>query len=94
MWKQAAFLNDIADTAAQLFDVLGRNAHTVEADGAAIGFYQSNDEPKQGRFAATAGPDQHGGLATRHRQIRGLQRRRIRVTFADVNKLNQRVHAK
>src|SRR5437867_2818194 len=92
MRKQTAFLDYVTDSATQGFDVILRYLRAIEANGAAIRFNQTNDEPQERRFPATARSNQNGRLATLDREICPLQCGSTSKTLADINELNQGVH--
>jgi hypothetical protein len=92
MWKQSAILNDITDSAAELRNIGRRQRRAIELNCSAIRFEQPNDQTQQRGFSAAAWSEQHRGLATPEREIRGVKRGRGSERFADPAKLNERAH--
>ena len=56
--KESAFLNNVSYAMAKLSDIFCVELLTIELNFAAIGLQQTDDETEEGRFTATARPDQ------------------------------------
>src|SRR5712691_7975115 len=92
MRKETAFLNDVTDPASQHVDVVRCDFGAAESDGAGIGFDEPDNQAQQSRFPATTRSDQNGRSATLNGEIGWVQRRRVSVALAKIDKLNQRIH--
>ena len=67
MRKEPAFLDDVADAAAQRKEIRRIYSFPVKEDLAAVRLKQTNDQSQERRFSATTWPDQDGGLAALNR---------------------------
>ena len=92
MRKQAALLDDVTDSAAQVQNVRRGDRFPFELNRAAIGLEQSDDQTEQSRLAATAWADEHRGLAALEIEIRRMKRESAAECFADLCQLDQGAH--
>jgi hypothetical protein len=62
--KETAFLDDVADAAADGSDCVRLDGPAIEEDGAGVGDDQADDQAEKRRFAAATGAKEDVGLAS------------------------------
>ena len=77
VWEEADLLDDVADRAAQLGDVVVADLPAVDPDVTARERDQAIDELERRRLAASRRPDQHADLPCRHGQRQVVDRRAL-----------------
>src|SRR3977135_2853976 len=92
MREKPAILNDITDTATQLGNVRRGDRRVIETDAPGVRIEEPNDESEERRFSASAGANEGGGFSAGEVEIGGVKRDGSAVGFANVGKLNERVH--
>ena len=93
MREQTTVLNDVAEPAPDFHDCSNCDRFAIKPDFARIRRNQSDDQTQDGRFTATAGPDQRGNLAPRNFEVDVGDSEIVAENFADRAKVNERVHA-
>src|SRR5579859_7973559 len=92
MGKQPAVLNHIAQGSAHFQKIVSAELSAVDMHRAGCGLQNAADQPQQGRFSASAWPDERGSLSGLHNQIGWMQGKNVAKLAAQALQLNQRAH--
>jgi len=82
--KQAALLYDVSNAMSQRRQVFRSKRVAADGDPTVVRRIESDDKAKEGRFAASARTDEHGGGALRDRSRERRDGHRTSEAFADL----------